>query len=325
MKNNLIWKWLALACLLMALAVMPKLLPEFYLNLLITMVIYSLCAVSFNMLLGQTGLLSFGHAAYFGIGAYAPILLFKHFECSLLLGTLAGGVTALLLGIVFGFFVARKSGLPFALLSLAFNALIWGVAEKWRSLTGGEDGLAASRPDLFLPGFGTIDMFSTINFYYFVVIVVVLCITCCWYLTQTPLGKLNLLIRENEQRTAFIGYDTFKTKYLVYLICAFFCGIAGALASIFGEYVATTMINMEKSSDILIMTYVGGRFTFWGPIVGACFLIYINDALSSLTEYWAIVQGTMFIVLVMYAPFGISGLLIRIKDWVWAKQEDNRS
>ena len=314
MKTRRTWRWLLLGCLLLVLAIMPKLVSEFSLNLLITMLIYALFAVSFNLLLGQGGLVSFGHSAYFGIGAYTSILVYKHLGLSLLPGILAGGITAFLLGIAFGVFVARKSGLTFALLSLAFNALIYGVAEKWRSLTHGEDGLAAQRPDLSLPGFGTIDMFDTVNFYFFVLIIVVVCIAYCWYFTKTPLGKLNVCIRENEQRAGFAGYNTYLAKLFVYLICAFFCGIAGALASTFGEFVATTMINLDKSADILIIAFIGGRGIFWGPIVGACFLTYVNDALSTLTEHWAIIQGAMFVAIIMFAPDGISGLLTRIKD-----------
>jgi branched-chain amino acid transport system permease protein len=279
------------------------------------MLIYALVAVGYNILFGQAGLVSFGHAAYFGIGAYTAILMYKHFGVSLLPGIVAGGVCGSLLGVVLGVFVTRLKGVPFALLSLAFNMLIYAAAEKWRALTGGEDGLAVQRPDLWIPGFGSIDMFPTVNFYYFVIIVVGLCIAYCWFFTKTPLGRLTLCIRENPERTGFVGYNTYGTKLLVYIIAGFFCSIAGALASSFQEFVSTTMIHLEKSADIMFITFVGGRGIFWGPILGACFLTYINDALSTLTEHWAIIQGAIFIAVVMYAPDGIAGLLIRIKSW----------
>ncbi len=316
MTYRRVWKWLFFVSLVALLAFLPKLISEFSLNLVITMLIYSLVAVGYNILFGQAGLLSFGHAAYFGIGAYTSILVYKHLGLSLLPGIVAGGVCGVLLGIVFGVFVVRLSGLPFALLSLAFNMVIYAVAEKWRSLSGGEDGLAMQRPDLSVPGFGSIDMFSTVNFYYFVLIVVGLSVVYCWFLTRTPLGRINVCVRENAERAGFVGYNTYATKFLVYLIAAFFCGIAGALASSFQEFVSTTMINLDKSADILIITFVGGRGIFWGPIIGAFFLTYLNDALSSLTEHWAIIQGAIFIALVMYAPDGISGLVLRIKDWL---------
>ena len=313
MSHSRLWKGLLLFGLFVLLAVMPKLVSEFRLNLVISMLIYSLVAIGFNMLFGQGGLLSFGHAAYFGIGAYTAILVYKHLGFSLLSGILAGGVCGALLGLLFGVFLARLRGLPFALLSMAFNALIYAVAEKWRALTGGEDGLAARRPHLSIPGFGSIDMFSTVNFYYFVVMVAVLCVIYCWFFTKTPLGRVNVCTRENEQRTGFVGYNVYMTKFLVYVIVAFFCSVAGALASSFQEFVSTAIINLDKSADILILTFVGGRGIFWGPILGACFLTYLNDALSTLTEHWAIIQGAIFIALVMYAPDGLAGLILRIK------------
>jgi branched-chain amino acid transport system permease protein len=150
MSRSRVWNGLLLFGLFLLLAVMPKLVSEFRLNLVIAMLIYSLVAIGFNMLFGQGGLLSFGHAAYFGIGAYTAILVYKHWGFSLLSGILAGGVCGASLGVLFGVFLARLRGLPFALLSMAFNALIYAAAEKWRALTGGEDGLAVRRPHLWI-------------------------------------------------------------------------------------------------------------------------------------------------------------------------------
>ena len=311
------WNWLLLISFLVLLAFLPGLISEFSLNLVITMLIYSLFAIAFNILFGQAGLLSFGHAAYFGTGAYTSILVYKHFGLSLFPGILAGGVCSVLLGVIFGVFVVRLAGMPFALLSLAFNMLIYAVAEKWRVLTGGEDGIAMQRPDLVIPGFGSIDMFPTVNFYYFVLVVVALCIAYCWWFTKTPLGRINVCIRENEERAGFVGYNTYATKLLVYLVSAFFCGVAGALASSFDEFVSTSMINLIKSGDILITTFVGGLGIFWGPIAGVCFLTYLNDTLSSFTKHWVLIQGTIFIAVVMYAPDGISDLLLRIKNRIF--------
>ncbi len=304
---------IALAVLLAVLAAMPFLIGEYQLNMVITMAIYSLFALSYNILFGQAGLLSFGHAAYFGIGAYTAIIFFKRLGVSLLPGILAGGVSGGLLGIIFGAFAVRLSGTYFALITLALNALIYAAAEKWRGLTGGEDGLAAMRPKLSFFHSGNIDMFSTMHWYYFVIVVVLLSAIFCRFLIRTPLGRLNECIRENEGRARFIGYNTYATKVTIYAISAFFAGLAGALAGSFQEFVTVTFINLDKASDVLIMTFVGGGGTFWGPILGACFLTLLNDILSSLTERWAIIQGALFIVLVMYAPNGLSGLLLSLK------------
>ena len=306
----------ALACLAVVLILLPKLLSEYLLSLVITMIIYSLFAVSFNILFGYAGLLTFGHAAYFGMGAYIAIIAYKFFEAPLLAGILGGAVFGCLLGACFGIFLSRFRGMTFALLTVAFNQFIFTAADKWRAVTNGDDGMSGTRPDLHIPGLGTIDMLSQTNWYYFVLVIAALCMGYCYFFTKTPLGKLNICIRENEERAGFIGYNTFATKFWIYVISTFFAGLAGALASSYQEFVATTYIHPDKGSDPLMMTFVGGSSAFWGPIVGACFLTYLNDALSTMTKHWRIVQGILFIVLVLYAPQGIIGLLGRAKGWL---------
>ena len=312
-------RWTGFVALGVLLVMLPHLISEYRLNLVITMMIYSLFALSYNLLFGQGGLLSFGHAAYFGIGAYANLILLKHLNVSLPIGILVGGMTGALLGVTFGIFVVRMRGVSFALLTLAFNQLIYVTAEKWRAVTGGEDGIAATRPNLHLGGW-EIDLFETINWYYFVLLTVIVCIFACWYLTTTPVGRLNLCMRENEERTRFIGYNTYAARLVIYIISGFFAGIAGALASSFQEFVTTTFINLDKATEILMMTFIGGAGTFAGPIVGACALTYINDILSTWTERWGLVQGILFILLVLYAPNGLSGLFLSIKDRYMKKQ-----
>ncbi|MBW2139341.1 MAG: branched-chain amino acid ABC transporter permease [Deltaproteobacteria bacterium] len=305
-------KWIGFMALGAFLIVLPYMISEYRLNLVITMLVYSLFAVSYNMLFGQGGLLSFGHAAYFGAGAYVNMILLKQLNVSLPLGILSGRVMGGLLRLIFGIFVVRMRGVPFALLTLAFNQLIYVTAEKWRSVTGGEDGLAATRPNLVVGGL-ELDLFKTVNWYYFALFVVAAGIFICWHFTRTPLGRLNICMRENEERTRFIGYNTYATRLFIYIISSFFAGIAGALASSFQEFVTTTFINLDKAAEILMMTFIGGGGTFAGPIVGACALTYINDVLSTWTERWALVQGTLFILLVLYAPNGLSGLYLSFK------------
>jgi branched-chain amino acid transport system permease protein len=202
------------------------------------------------------------------------------------------------------------SGVSFARLTLAFNQLIYATAEKWRSVSGGEEGINFTRPNISLPILGEIDMFATANWYYFTLLVVGLCIFACWYFTKTPLGRLNMCMRENEERARVIGYNTYAARVVIYVISTFFAGVAGALVSSFQEFISPTSINLDKAAEVLIMTFIGGSGTFLGPVLGACFITYINDFLSSLTERWAMVQGAIFILLVLYAPRGISGLSI---------------
>ena len=309
--------WLFFCMFVVLMVFLPGLISELSLNLVITMLIYSQFAIAFNILFGQAGLLSFGQGAFFGTGAFTSILMYKHFNFSLLPGILAGGVCCIILGVVLGAFLVRSKGMTFALLSLAFNMLLLAGAEKWRGLTGGEDGISMERPDLLIPGFGSINMFPTENFYYFVLVIVVLCIAYCWYFTKTPLGSINVGIRENDQRAAFIGFNTYTTKLMVFLVSAFFCGIAGALTASFNEFASPSIMSMATSGEIMVTTFIGGIGVFWGPIIGAVFLTYLNDILSSITEHWILVQGTIFIVLVMFAPKGISGLLLTIKNLIY--------
>jgi len=310
-------KWIQIISVILLLLILPMLISEYRLNLVITMMIYSIFALSYNLLFGQGGLLSFGHAAYFGFGAYATAILVKNLAVPLPIGILLGGVAGAGLGLFFGAFVVRMRGVPFALLTLAFNQLIYVTAEKWRSVTGGEDGIAFMRPNLHLAGW-EIDLWSTLNWYYFVLFVMIICVWCLWYFTLTPLGRLNLCMRENEERTRFIGYNTYGSRLMIYIISSFFAGIAGSLAAAFQEFVTTTFINLDKSTDVLMMTFIGGGGTFLGPVIGACALTLINDLLSSWLERWAIVQGMLFILLVLYAPNGLSGIYLSIREH-WAK------
>lgn len=306
------FKWFQAALLILVLLLLPKLVSEYRLNLVITMMIYSIFALSYNLLFGQGGLLSFGHAAYFGFGAYAAVILVKELAVPLPLGILLGGLAGGGLGAAFGVFVVRMRGVPFALLTLAFNQLIYVTAEKWRSVTGGEDGIAFMRPNLHV-GSWEIDLWSTLNWYYFVLLVSVICVGCLWYLTLTPLGRLNLCMRENEERARFIGYNTYASRLIIYVLSCFFAGIAGGLAASFQEFVTTTFINLDKATDVLMMTFIGGGGTFFGPVIGTCALTLINDLLSSWLERWAIVQGLLFILLVLYAPNGLSGLYLSLR------------
>jgi branched-chain amino acid transport system permease protein len=314
---------LLLAAFVLLLALLPRLVSEFNLNLIISMAIYSLFVLSYNILFGNAGLLSFGHAAYFGMGAYTAIILFKKLQFGLLAGLFSGAATGALLGLVFGIFVVRLGGTYFALLTLAFNQLIYAAAEKFRPLTGGEDGVAAMRPNLTLPGLASIDMFSTVNWYYLVMVVVLAGGAFCWYFTRTPLGRLNECLRENEDRARFIGYNVYASKLAVYVISAFFAGLAGALAGAFQEFVTVTFINLDKASEVLIMTFIGGARFFWGPILGACFLTWLNDMISSWTKHWPLIQGALFVALVLYAPQGLSGLVMRLWDRLRAKAAGN--
>ena len=201
-------------CLCLAgIGILPYLIPITQVNMVIEIAFFSLYAMSFNMLFGYGGMLSFGHSAYFGLGAYTTALVFKYFTgVPLVAALLMGGMAGALGGLLAGFFCVRLKGAYFALLTMAFNQFFFAIALKWRSLTGGDDGLSIKRPDLYLPGLGGIPMNNAINIYYLVMVIVLLCILVQWYLTTTPFGNSALAIKENDERADFIGYDIFSIK-----------------------------------------------------------------------------------------------------------------
>ena len=176
-----------------------------------------------------------------------------------------GGIAGALGGLLAGFFCVRLKGAYFALLTMAFNQFFFAIALKWRSLTGGDDGLSIERPDLYLPGLGAIPMNNTIHIYYLVIAIVILCVVVQWYLTLTPFGNSALAIKENDERADFIGYDVFSIKLTLYTICSFFAGIAGSLFIFFQGIVSTSAIDTAMSMEVVFMTFIGGTGSLFRP------------------------------------------------------------
>jgi len=300
-----------LICLCLAgLGILPYLIPITQVNMVIEIAFFSLFAMSFNMLFGYGGMLSFGHSAYFGIGAYTVALLLKYFTgLPLILVLLMGGIAGALGGLLAGFFCVRLKGAYFALLTMAFNQFFFAIALKWRSLTGGDDGLSIKRPDLYLPGLGTFPMNNAINIYYLVIAIVLLCILVQWYLTSTPFGNSALAIKENDERADFIGYDIFSVRLTLYTICSFFAGLAGSLFTLFQGIVSTSSIDTTMSMQVVFMTFIGGAGSFLGPILGTGVYLYFTDWVSRVTDRWEFILGVLFILLVMYFRTGLVGLI----------------
>lgn len=302
------------AVFVIILGFLPVILPVTHLNMVIEIAFFALFAMTFSMLFGHGGLLSFGHAAYFGIGAYTVALIFKHFSGmplipAIVLGGIAGGLGGLLAGI----FCVRLKGAYFALLTLAFNQFFFAIALKWRSLTGGDDGLSIKRPDLYIPGMGIISMKDVSHVYYVVIIVVVICLLILWYLTKTPFGNSARAVKENDERAGFISYNVYLTKLVLYTICSFFAGIAGSLFALFQGFVSTGAIDSTMSMQVVFMTFIGGAGSFLGPILGAGVYLYFTSWVSRITDRWEFVLGVLFILLVMYLRTGLVGLFLNEK------------
>ena len=302
--------WSALV-LVLALCV-PALGSRFYVFVATDVAILALFAVSLNLLLGYTGLVSFGHAAYFGIGAYATGLLMKKLGVSFVLAWPAAAGLAGLFALVFGFFCVRLTKIYFAMLTLAFAQIVWAICFKWNAVTGGEQGMPEiPYPDLawmgHLPLVG--DLHTGERFY---LVTVVLVAACLWILRRvvgSPFGRILTTIRENPERAEFIGVNVRRHELIAFVIAGAFAGLAGGLFGIFNRGVFPDFAYWPKSSEVLIMTLLGGMGHFWGPAVGALVLIVLNQQITSYTEYWPFVLGTILIVLLFVFPGGIVGAL----------------
>jgi branched-chain amino acid transport system permease protein len=295
----------------------PAMGSRFYTFLANDMVIWALFATSLNILVGYTGLVSFGHAAYFGIGAYATGLLMKKLGVSFLIAFPAAGVIAGLCALVFGFFCVRLTRIYFAMLTLAFAQIVWAICFKWNEVTGGEQGM----PEIPYPSFDWVDRvavvlpfvggYRTSDYFYFTCLLLVA--ACFWMLRRivaSPFGRMLTTIRENAERAEFIGVNVRRYELAAFVIAGAFAGLAGGLFGIFNRGVFPDFAYWTKSSEVLIMTLLGGMGTFYGPAVGAVALIGLNQQIVSYTEYWPLILGSILVLLLFVFPGGIGGAVI---------------
>ncbi len=303
MKTRNVWLWVVPAAIVAVLV--PYLLPKFQLRMITEIIILSLFAMTWKMMLNEGGMFSFGHALYFGAGAYASVRGWLHIPgLSMMGGILLGGIVAGLLGFILGAFLVRMSGTYYALLTLAFNQLVWAIVWKWRDVTGGDDGLGKfPKPDLL-----GISMKVPANFYYFALVIVVISLFLCWYFTRTPMGNVMMSIKSNEERSKFIGFNVNVSKLIFLTFLGFFAGISGALFAQFQEFIAASAIDLGMSTNILFMAFIGGIGHFWGPILGSGIFVYLSEYLSSFTDRWEFIFGIMFVLIVLFAPQGILGI-----------------
>jgi branched-chain amino acid transport system permease protein len=284
----------------------PFFAPKFQLRMVTEIIILTLFAMTWKMMLNEGGMFSFGHAVYFGLGAYASVLGWLYIPgLSFLSGILLGALTSALVAFILGAFLVRMSGTYFALLTLAFNQLIWAIVWKWRDVTGGDDGLGKfPKPDLF-----GLTMKNPVTFYYVALIITGACLYFCWYFTKTPMGNVALSIKSNEERAKFVGFNVQSTKLIFLTMLGFLAGISGALYAQFQEFIATSVIDLGMSTNVLFMAYIGGTGYFWGPLVGSGIFVYLSEYLSSFTDRWELILGLIFIAIVLFAPQGIMGLI----------------
>ena len=300
---------------------MPFFLKQYHLNMLTEIIIFALYAVSYNLLLGYAGLLSFGHAAFFGLGAFtAAVAIINIPGLSLWNTILIGVAAAIIAGFVLGGLLLRHKGSYFALLTLAFNALFYAVATKWHAVTGGDDGLSIYRPDLDL-GFASIGLGSLTHFYYLTLFIIGAAIVFCWYFTHTAMGRTVLLMRENEERMKFLGYNTNISRLILFTFTGAVAGLAGIFYTLHFQFVSISAVSIDMTTAVLLMTFVGGTKTFWGPILGAFVYIILQNYLSNITDRWPLFMGLIFVLMVLFVPGGLSDVIRNTWRYMFGKKD----
>jgi branched-chain amino acid transport system permease protein len=284
-----------LVCLLL-----PLFIGEFWVHVAIEILILGLFAVSFNMIFGYMGQLSFGHAAYFGAGAYATGLLMVKASLPLPICLAVSMITAGLLALVIGYFCVRLTGIYFAILTMAFGQLLYYIIFQWYSFTGGDDGLQGIVPPDWLS--------SATSYYYFTLFIVIAGLIVMWFISESPFGYTMRSIRENADRTRFIGINVRKYMLINFAVAGMFAGLAGGLLGPFNRSIAPDLCNWHQSGIPVFMTVIGGPMGFFGPMVGSLIYTFLFAFVTGFTEYWPLTIGLVIIFVVLYMPGGVLGL-----------------
>ena len=303
-----------MAASLLFLLIFPFLMP--YETLAINILIFGLYAVGFNLLFGYTGMLSFGHAAFLGVGSYLAGIAVVHAGWPWWAAIGVGVAASCFAGLVIGFLAIRTSGIYFSMVTLALAQIVYYgfyKAERW---TGGENGLRGVRVEaITLPGLPgiSIDFLNPLNKYYVILVFVALALWFVSRLLDSPFGAVIEAIRENEKRAAACGYDVARSKLLVFVLSAGICGLAGALRALHLSIVPIDSLHYLQSGQAVMMCLLGGMGTFLGPFIGAAVFLYLEDVVTNVTRYWMGVVGIIFMVFVLFFPKGVWGTTL---DWV---------
>jgi branched-chain amino acid transport system permease protein len=304
--------WIVAALVLLVLPYIPGLSGNFGRSLISQMEIAAVFALSYNLLLGQTGLLSFGHAVYFGLGGYACIHLMRAINGGLPipmpLVPLAGAATGLVFGLLFGSVTVRRAGVIFALISLGVGELVYAALRMLPGISGGEEGITANRslgPHLFGLTFAPqLQVYYVIAFWTFVSALLM------YAFLRTPVGRMCNAVRDNAERAEFVGYDPVRVRLTVFAVAAMFAGLAGGLHALNYEIVASEAVGAGRSGAVLLMSYIGGVANFLGAILGAVVITWLQVSLSDYTTAWQLYLGLFFMLFVLFAPRGLAGLLL---------------
>jgi branched-chain amino acid transport system permease protein len=272
--------------------------------------VLALAAMSLNFLLGFTGVLSFGHAAYFGLGAYGVGLTIKYLVPSTLAGMAVGVAVGAAAAAIIGALIVRLRGVYFAMVTIAFGQVFYFIAFRWNTVTGGDDGLSGWRRVPIDLGVGTIDILGNDKaLYYLVLVCFAIAVGIMAALLRSPFGRTLLAIRENERRARFLGIPVDLHIWLSWLISCIFVSLAGALYALLNNFADPHGLRWDQSGDFVIMAVLGGMRAFWGPLIGAAIFVVLQDYISSQTENWMSFIGLFFVLVVLFFPRGVVGFI----------------
>jgi branched-chain amino acid transport system permease protein len=281
----------------------------------VEVMIWVIYALGFNLLLGYAGLPSFGHGAFFGVGAYAFGLCQLNFSSNLwicLLSAIGAGAIA---GALVAAFISHRRGIYYALLTIAFGQIFWFVAIKWHSVTRGEDGLLNIKRTAAEFGFAQLPLESLANLYYFCFAAFIVVIGLLWRLVNSPFGRVLSAIKQNETRARFIGYNVWAFKWLAFVISTLVAGLAGGLFALAQQSAYPNVMSLHQSGFVVMMALVGGGLvSFWGPVIGAVLFFVARDLLGAYTEAWLLWYGLLFMAIVLFRPEGIAGILKDVRS-----------
>lgn len=305
---------LSLALIWLVLLTMPYWMTAMggYTELGTRVLVLGLAAMALNFLLGFTGVLSFGHAAYFGLGAYGAGMAIKYLAPSTPLSILVGVVLGTLAGAIIGALIVKLRGVYFAMVTIAFGQVFFFIAIRWNAVTGGDDGLSGWTRHALDLGFGKIDILNSDKaFYYLVLILFAISVGLMALLLRSPFGRTLLAIRENERRARFLGLPIEQHIWLSFVISCLFASLAGTLFALLSNFIDPHALHWSQSGNFVIMAVLGGMRSFWGPLVGAAIFVVLQDFVSSHTANWMSIIGLFFVLVVMFFPRGVLGMLRR--------------
>jgi branched-chain amino acid transport system permease protein len=308
-------KWIGLCLASIFLVISPPFYTSYWITLVTQMLIYGILAMSLDILVGYSGMSSFGHAGFYGSSAYVVAILSTRYKMGFLTCLLSGVTVATVISLIFGLLVAHASGVYFLIITLALGMTLWGLAFRWVNMTGGDNGISGiPRPDLGLP----ISLKDPLTFYYFILVFFLLCLLLMTIFVRSPFGHSLKGVRESESRMRVLGYHTWLHKYLGYVTAGLFGSVAGVFWAYFDGFISPYNMDLTASIEIILMVILGGPGTLVGPALGAGIIVFLKNFISAYTQRWLLILGTIYILTIFYAPQGLINLL---KDWLKGGQK----